>query len=69
MKNNKIDCLNFSSSDYPKIKAGMFVELWNGAKGEIEITDGYYSYLYHTNTPFHIMDIKFIECNLNDLML
>lgn len=65
--NTRIDCLNFSSADYPKIKQGMFVELWNGNKGHIETTDGYYSFLCHDKTSFHIMDIKYIECDLKQL--
>jgi hypothetical protein len=68
--NTKIDCLNFSGNEYPKIKKGMFVELWNGNKGHIEVTDGYYSFFnYDNNNAFHIMDIKYIECNLKDLAL
>lgn len=67
MKNTRIDCKNFSANDYPKIKKGIFVELWNGEKGEIEVTDGYYSFLYHNKSSFHIMDIKFIECDLKDI--
>lgn len=66
--NTRIDCLNFTGNDYPKIIKDMFVELWNGEKGHIEITDGYYFYLFHDKNPFHIMDIKYIECNLKDLL-
>lgn len=69
MKNTKIDCKNFLASDYPEIKKEMFVELWNGEKGNIECTDGYYSFFYHNSTnAFHIMDIKYIECELKDLI-
>ena len=65
--NTKINCLGFSSSDYPKIKQGMFVELWKGDKGHIETTDGYYSFLHHNKNAFHILDIRYIECDLKQL--
>lgn len=68
MKNTKIDCLNFLAGDYPKLRANMFVELWNGSKGSIAFTDGYYSFFFNDKQSFHIMDIKYIECDLKDLL-
>lgn len=69
MKNTKIDCLNLNVNNYPTIKTDMFVELWNGDKGYIQYTDGYYSMFSHNvGNAFHIMDIKYIECDLKDLI-
>jgi hypothetical protein len=68
MKNTKIDCLNFDFTDYPKLKKNMFVELWNGEKGHIDTVVGENFYLYQNSNFIHIMNVKFIECNLKDLV-
>lgn len=67
MSNTRIDCKNFSAYDYPTIKKDMFVELWNGDKGHIAVTDGYRSFFHYSNNSFYITDIKYIECDLKDL--
>ena len=55
------DCINFSSSDYPRLCLEMEVELFNGTKGKINSTEiEKYFFLYGDPTRYHTMDIKYI---------
>jgi len=54
-----LDCTDYSAEQYPELREGMRVKLYNGEEGEIIATDNYY-FALNDNSIFHRMDIKII---------
>lgn len=54
-----LDCTNYTADQYPQLREGMRIKLYNGSEGEIIATDNYYL-AFNDGSIFHRMDIKII---------